>query len=187
MRLSTGIVFGMTPMQERQTQIDGWTARHDFPWRLEPGTRADLTESAIAADHAEALEMNANDDAGRTAFLGRQPTRPSDRTRLAAVTRSLGDGIQLGQIPTPTSITVWTHDLTRVDFLTYADRNGAPIEIVGNGTPTWARLKIQVGVDLLPAGHWVDIYCSCRDASPAAVAAYQAHNERLDAEAEVPA
>jgi hypothetical protein len=178
----------MTPMQERQTQIDGWTTRHDFPWRLEPATRADLTANAIAADHAEALEMNANDDAGRAAFLGRQPAAPSDRTRLAAVTRSLGDGIQLGQIPTPTSITVWTHHMTFVNFLTYADRNGARVTIVDDDpTAPWARLKILVGVDLLPAGHWVEIYCSCRDVSPAALAAYLAHNERLAAEAEVPA
>ena len=117
-----------------------------------------------------------------------QPTPINDRNRLAAVTRSLGDGIQLGQIPTPTSITVWTHDMKRVDFLTYADRNGVPITIREDGTSrAWALLRIQAGVDLLPAGHRVDIYCSCRDASPAAVAAYQAHNTRLTAEAEVPA
>jgi hypothetical protein len=65
----------MNARQARVDQIDAWRDRHGVhAYKTVP--MADQTNQALYRDHAEALEMNANGDAGRAAFLGENDPGP---------------------------------------------------------------------------------------------------------------
>jgi hypothetical protein len=106
--------------------------------------------------------------------------QPTTRDRYAAVLRSVADGIHLGQTPDTDGMTatLWFHRVTLTDFLTYADRHDAEIQIHrrADTTPGYATIHIRVGTDLLPIGVRVDVNVACMDASEAALKAYATHN-----------
>lgn len=79
------------PAAEQQAQLEEWGERRAIDWHA-PGT----VTYALTVDHAQALAMNADGDAGRAAFLGEvtaerfgQPA--GDRVRMIAAIHALAD------------------------------------------------------------------------------------------------
>jgi hypothetical protein len=134
----------MNRLQAYVHQVDVWLERHDIgAWRSTP-LSAQINK-AVEADHAKALEMNANGDASRAAFLGttdpgtqssKTPTgaNPARRARGIAAIHAFADHLAAHPaIAMPTSITAYAHTNIDTDVHAFAHVTGAPVRYSPHG------------------------------------------------------
>lgn len=178
------MVDGMTTLtgrQARQAQIDAWQDRHGVQaYKTVPMT--DQTAQAVYRDHVEALEMNANGDAGRDAFLG-QPMPLSPRQRTEVALRMIADAIRLESLPNITSTSLWAQNLPALDLLNWAYRFNAKITVhepVPGGAEGHASMHTATVGRATDEPPWVDLYVTSRDVSALARSRYEAHNAGLE-------
>jgi hypothetical protein len=162
----------MNPMQERQAQVDGWRERHHFHHRIPV---SEQTPGAIDADHTEALDMNANGDAGLAGFLGTDaeldrlfPPVPAAGKPLALALIEIANAIIHGRLPIPTSVDLWHQsELNAGQLLVQADRFGVPIKAHEHS----ASIRLQP----INGAH-IRYYLTCTDVSADAMEDYGRHN-----------